>query len=98
MPLNPTGPDLEGEFLSFHSNNPAVYTLLVQLAFEAKNAGKNKVGIKMLWEVMRWKMYLATTGTDFKLNNNYTSRYARLIMTSVPALYGMFNTRELHTS
>ena len=33
-------------------------------------------------------------GKDFKLNNNYVSRYARLIMAQEADLEGVFETRE----
>lgn len=95
--LNPTNGVLEAEFKSFHGQNPDVYLLLVKLAREAKSKGKTKAGIKMLFEVVRWEKYLTTTTSDFKLNNNYTSRYARLIMQTEPDLKDFFNVRSLHT-
>ena len=54
----------------------------------------------MLFEVLRWEWIirgLPDTAEEFKLNNNYTSRYARLIMESEPGLEGVFETRRLTT-
>jgi hypothetical protein len=53
------------------------------------------MGIKMLWEVARWNRFLRTNDEKYKLNNNYHSRYARLIMQKEPGLAGIFDTREL---
>lgn len=89
--------EAERKFREFHSENPNVYDELVRLAREAKKAGKTKAGLKMLWEVLRWRIWLETTGDDFKLNNNYTSRYARLIMESEAGLEGFFEVRGLKT-
>jgi len=43
-------------------------------------------------------MSIETQDPDgWKLNNNYTSRYARLVMDECPDLDGFFNTRELQS-
>ena len=85
---------LDPEFLRFHDENPAVYALLVRLAYEAKDAGISRLGIKALYERARWDFNLDTTSTSPKLNNNYTAQYSRLIMAREPALDGFFHTRE----
>lgn len=82
-------------FKRFHAANPQVYDKLVELAELAQRSGRF-VGIKMLWEVMRWDLTIKTdAGEDFKLNNNYTSRYVRLIQQQRPDLAEMFHTRTL---
>jgi len=89
---------LAAEFLAFHEANPKVYAELVRLARQAKARGRTKVGIGMLWEVLRWHFWLETNGADeFKLNNNHRSRYARLIMGLEADLLGVFETRELRS-
>ena len=87
---------LDAQFEEFHKNNPEVYEELVRLARQMKARGHKQIGIKMLWEVLRWERAMKTTDqTEWKLNNNYTSRYARLIMENEPDLEGFFVTREL---
>ena len=42
-----------------------------------------------------------TTGdepTDFKVNNNFASRYARIIMDNEPDLHGLFELRKIRTA
>lgn len=95
----PDGKSIKTAFLEFHAANPIVYYELVRYARQAKKAGATKVGIKMLFEVLRWNVLLNTARTgndDFKLNNNYHSYYARLIMSNEPDLEGIFETRRLH--
>jgi len=87
---------LDAQFEEFHKNNPDVYRELVRLARMMKARGHKRIGIKMLWEVLRWERAMKTTDqTEWKLNNNYTSRYARLIMENEPDLKGFFVTRGL---
>jgi hypothetical protein len=83
-------------FRRFHSENPHVYRQLVRMARDGKAAGATKLGIGMLFEVLRWRHTLRTGGDDFKLNNNYRSYYARLIMENEPDLFGIFEIRKLH--
>jgi hypothetical protein len=87
--------DLDKSFLDFHLKNPHVYVLLVSLARTAAKKGRKKIGIGMLFERVRWEIFITTTGDDYKLNNNHRSRYARLIMDAEPDLKDAFEVREL---
>lgn len=93
----PSGTTIAEAFLDFHNANPGVYKHLVRLARRARQRGANKIGIGMLFEVLRWQRILETGGDVFKLNNNYRALYARLIMERESDLAGMFEIRELHT-
>ena len=86
-------------FRRFHEQYPEVYQMLRHFAYEWRAAGHGRCGIKMLWERVRWEVGIeGLPGTeDFKLNNNYHSRYARLLMRREPRLAGFFETRELRT-
>jgi hypothetical protein len=86
-------------FLAFHHENPQVYKELVRLARQAKARGRNRLGIRMLWEVMRWNLTIVTVdpNSEFKLNDHYHSRYARRIMKKEDDLTGIFAIRELKT-
>lgn len=88
---------IQEQFEAFHADNPWVYSELVKLARRAKQRGAVKVGIGMLAEIVRWRRYMATQdfNSGFKLNNNYRSRYVRLIEEQEPDLRGLFETREL---
>lgn len=92
--------ELSENFWDFHSENMMVYIELRRLALKGVRAGRKRLGIKMLFEVLRWNRMIKTkdpAGDEFKLNNNYHSRYARLLMDRVPDLAGVFNLRELKT-
>ena len=85
------------DFLRFHQQNPMVYDQLERLAFKLKVKGVERWGIKALWEVLRYELAIATNYQmgEFKLNNNLTASYARLLMERNPEdLAGFFETRE----
>lgn len=87
------------EFIAFHRANPHVYDELVRLARDLKDRGHTKIGIGMLFEVLRWQRMMHTSDphSSFKLNNNYRSRYARRIMRREEDLAGFFEIRRLHS-
>jgi len=89
----------EARFRAFHTANPHVYAELVRLCRQARRKGHGKIGIRMLWEVTRWNLTIATKdpSSNLKLNDHYHSRYARLIMKQEPDLKSMFNLRALST-
>lgn len=84
---------LEG-FEQFHSDNPHVYRSLVDLTREGKESGRKRLGIAMLFNVLRWNRMLATQGEPFKLNNNYQPFYSRLIEERNPDCRGIFSKRK----
>ena len=87
---------IQQRFEEFHKANPHVYQELVALCREAVSNGKDKLGVRMVWEVARWNLIVKTQqNSDFKLNDHYHSRYARLIMDQEQDLRGIFELRSL---
>lgn len=86
---------IEERFQAFHTENPDVYRQLVSITRNAKMNGRN-IGMKAVGERFRWQRENDTHDSSvYKLNNDYLSRYARLIMQQEPDLAGFFETREL---
>jgi len=86
---------IQERFEQFHQNNPRVYSLIMKFVYEARKRGFNHYTINGIFERVRWHMNIETKDTEFKLNNNYRSRYVRLIEREHPELAGFFRTREL---
>ena len=82
------------KFWEFHKANPGVYLELKKLALDLKKKGHRHYGIKGLFEVLRWHRAMETQGSEFKLNNNYTALYARLLMHYEHSLEGFFAIRN----
>lgn len=90
---------IQRRFEMFHKTNPQVYTALVALARKAKARGVVRLGIGHLWEVARWTLWIEGGFiSGQRLNNNYRSRYARLIIAQEPDLASLFETRRLQTT
>lgn len=105
LPLDLLTPDLDDADLSiqeafqrFHGNNPWVLESLEVLTRDYLARGHTQVGIGMLFEVLRWQYDRATTGDDFRLNNNYRSRYVRLLIARHPEWSDVFETRGLRSA
>lgn len=90
--------DLDARFDTFHADNPQVADQLETLAAQWL-AVHERVGMKMLWEVLRWQTGLASsTGVKpYRLNNSFTSRYARLLIGRRPGWNGRILTRNLRS-
>ena len=86
---------IERRYLDFRQANTHVWDRLVELAGAQVVAGARRLSIKQLFEVMRYEQSLVTGEDRFKLNNDFTSRYARDLMAEHPRFAGRFETRAL---
>ena len=85
--------DIAEGFRDFHKNNPQVLDRLENMTRNLINRGRPRIGMGMLFEVMRWEHYMKTEGEPFKLNNNYRAFYSRLIEQNHPEWAGVFTKR-----
>lgn len=88
---------IEDKFYEFHFQNPHVYDQLARLSREWMSHGHARLGIATLFEKLRWEWHIAglKDSEGYKLNNNFRSLYARLLMTQEPDLAGLFEIRQL---
>lgn len=95
-----TQSQIEHDFIEFHKKHPEVYVELVKLAREWLTAGGAKLGIATLFEKLRWEWHIngLKDVEGYKLNNNYRSLYARLIMGTEEDLDGLFEIRQLKSA
>ena len=92
------GLTIDQAFLAFHEANPWVYRSIVALAREWIAADQKRNSIKAIFEWLRRDYGLKTRRSDFKLNNNFTSRYVRLIAQEDMELAATFETRRLRAA
>ncbi|MDH6624432.1 hypothetical protein M2271_002234 [Streptomyces sp. LBL] len=88
---------IQAQFEAFHRLNPWVLRALEILTADYLKRGATRVGIGMLFEVLRWRYATATEGDEFRLNNNFRSRYVRLLIERHPEWAGAFEVRSLRT-
>ncbi len=88
---------LDEQFDEYHRQNPHILDALIRLTDMAVSRGHRKIGMSLLVGQLRWESMMSTTGDEYKLNNNYNSRYVRLIEEVRPDLVGVFGKRELRS-
>lgn len=99
-PPSPPDPErtIDEVFAAFHQANPHVYTEIERRALALQRVGAVRVGIGAIVEAMRYDYALRTEGDDYKLNNNFRSRYARLLVADHPELRDVVELRELRSA
>ena len=95
QPVPVAGKTIAERFKQFHKLNPHVYERIKNHAFFLKEAGVQKFGMKAIFEKLRWDYAVQTQGEPFKLSNDFTAHYARLVMFNEPELKGFFVTKQL---
>ena len=87
--------NIDARFKDFHLNHPHIFNLFCHFALQVKERGK-KIGAKALAERIRWEIYFEKPAKDeYKINNSFISRYARLAVKRYPELITVFNFRSL---
>jgi hypothetical protein len=87
--------NLDEKFAEYHMTNPTIFAKFVFYAEQLKAAGRRRIGAKAIVERIRWDSLVSAIDGDYKINNNYTSRYVRMLSVKRPDLAPMFATRQL---
>jgi hypothetical protein len=90
-----TDTTLQQKFERFHQQNPHVYRHIISLVREARANGVRRIGMSLIIDRIRWDHLIQTKGDTFKINQNYASRYTRLLLDEHPEWEDMFETRSL---
>ena len=90
---------IQDRFQLFHASNPQIAERLAEMALDLRSRGFDRYSIKALYEILRhdYSLQLGPNAEPFRLSNDFTSRYARLLMNEWSALEGFFETRELRS-
>lgn len=93
LPAPATGTIAE-RFRAFHKANPLVYEIALGIALRLKRKGIKRCSMDAIFHHIRWQYFIQVSGVEkFKLNNNFTAHYARLLMEQEPELAGWFEVR-----
>jgi len=92
-------PDIDARFAEFDAANPDVWDEFVRLATRAINAGRARYSADAIVHLIRWERNVVrkTDGSEFKINDQYTSRYVRKWQAAFPLWAGFFETRTLRS-
>lgn len=99
FPNLPSTATIQERFEAFHEANPWVFKAYVREIYHARAIGFKRVGIGFITELLRWQYAQKTkdAASAFKINNDYRSRYARLIAKLIPDLSNFITSRELRS-
>ncbi|MFD9841004.1 hypothetical protein [[Kitasatospora] papulosa] len=86
-------PTLTDQFLAFDGEHPYGYRALERLTAERIAAGATRIGLKGLFEELRWRLPQGVRG----LNNNYTAFFARKLIEDHPHWAPAFELRRRRT-
>ncbi|MDX3526324.1 hypothetical protein P1P75_07700 [Streptomyces sp. ID05-39B] len=84
------GPTITEQFRAFDAQYPWIYRSLERLVEERLAAGAKRVGMKALFEALRWRQPAGVKG----LNNNYTALYARRLLAAHPEWASVIEVRR----
>ena len=87
-------PHVTEKFFSFHQDNPRVFDLFKGYANDLRTRGFMHYAARTILERIRWDISLETTDELFKINNNFTPCYARLLMITDRRFEDFFELRR----
>lgn len=83
---------IERAFAAFHRANPRVYEQLASRAISAYARAEKRVSVADMIEDLRHESFYPFV--DYKLNNNFRSLYARLLIHHHPSLAQVIEVRR----
>lgn len=87
--------NIEQDFWRYEHANPKVYKLIVNLARTVKAAGYETYSMDAILHRLRWHYAVDSKSKEpFKVNDHYSSFYARLVMAREPDLANFFTLRK----
>ncbi len=78
----------------FDEDNPSIWNQFNYMALNLIVKGVKHYGAKAIFEIIRYHRTAETNDSKFKLNNNYTSYYARKFIRNHPEHKDFFETRK----
>lgn len=82
-------------FAAFHRQNPRVWDLFKSFTKQAIASGRPHYSADAVLHRIRWYTTVETAGPVFKINDHYSSLYARLFHLAYPERGRFFEIRKL---
>ena len=92
----PKRPTIDERFAEFARANPHVFDELKRLAMKRLAEGGTRIGVKALWEELRASLIKIDDGggPGYKLNNDFTALYSRMLIEKHPELSAVIEIRR----
>ncbi len=88
-------PSITERFQVFHAANPRVYDLFKRFAMELLRAGHPRGSADMICHRIRWEVAINVQEGGYKINDHFTSRYARMLAAEDARFLDWFCFRQL---
>ena len=93
-----TGRTIQEAFENYHHDNPKVYEFFKKYSFLAIERDYKKYSAKQILGRARWHLEFEAKGDcEYKINDAFTSRYARLFASDFPEHADFFNYRHIRS-
>ena len=93
------GAKMDAEFAVYNASRPEIYRMFCETALGLIRKGHKHYSADAILHVIRYKQAVnKEVGELFKINNNYTSRYARKFIKDYPQHAGFFEMRVLKST
>lgn len=88
---------IQEQFEQFDALHPEIYVEFCHIALDLLRRGRVHYGSKAILEIIRYHRILSGKSDiePFKINNNYSSRYARKLIEEDERFRDFFELREL---
>lgn len=84
----------DSKFCAYHEQNPQVYKKFEEFTLKTIEKGFKNYGAKGIFELVRWTSGVSADNDCFKVNNSYTSLYARMFEKKHPQYKDFFRKRK----
>lgn len=86
---------LQERFEEFHAENPKIYKLFKKYAKDALKRGHTKLSGWFIVNIIRWEEGVDSTGSGFKIQNDYIALYTRKFIEDHPKHAEFFNIKRM---
>ena len=87
--------DIDVRFREYDEAHPEVWALFVLFCERLRGLGFKHYSADAVLHQIRWHHHVEYARTDFKINDHFSSRYARKLMAERPEFAGFFELRRI---
>ena len=87
--------DIKPKWWAWHKENPEVYELFKKFTMQVIATDRKKYSHWAIMNQIRWHTEIQTSGSKFKISNNYIAYYARLFAHDHPQYKSFFTLKQM---
>lgn len=87
--------DIDVRFREYDEAHPEVWELFVRFCERLRGLGFKHYSADAVLHQIRWHHHVEYQRADFKINDHFSSRYARKLMAQRPEFAGFFELRRI---